>query len=548
MFIYEKKHEYWWYLIISVLVFFSFYFAIGAYPLFDNNEGLYASIAKEMLLSRDFIIPHLNGVPYIEKPPLLYWLLTASFSIFGFTAFAARLVTVTSATLVCIVMLYFTKKIHQTRVGILGSVIFASSVGISIIARMVYFDMLFTLLVSSALLCLFYWYEYQKANTLRLGYLFFGLAILAKGLVAVVLIGGSFGAFFLLERDFRKLYRILDPLGIALFLAIILPWHIAAIIKHQGFAWRYFIEEHFLRFINQREPHDYYHGSIYYYLPRILIYLFPWSFFVPLIFLRTTTNNATEKTLLNFCWCWFLIPLLFFSLSSAKANYYMVVSTPALAIILGIKIVHYVKEAKSRFFGIWSAIVLFIVSLILGVLYFIFGKALQLDRISSNVIFITMISFFIGVLVMINIVRYQELSAVILSLFIVPAMMVMVSYIKVVKGDLSTANAGQYLTMVAKDSPLYIYQDFENISALFFYVTTRFKVIDSRSNDLYYGERLPGFKQWFVTRSEFLHDTMEQKSFIVVPVKKLPQFYHEMAPRKFSLLESFNKVVILKSR
>ena len=141
-----------WYPILATLIFFSFYFAIGDYTLLNNNDGLYASIAKHMLLTKSFIIPYLNCVPYIEKPPLLYWLLASSFSIFGFTAFAARFVTATSATLLCFAMLYFTHKIKLSKVGIMATLIFASSIGVSIIARMVYFDMLLSFLIASTLL------------------------------------------------------------------------------------------------------------------------------------------------------------------------------------------------------------------------------------------------------------------------------------------------------------------------------------------------------------------------------------------------------------
>jgi 4-amino-4-deoxy-L-arabinose transferase-like glycosyltransferase len=547
MFICDKKHESWWYLILLLLMFFSFYFAIGTYPLFDNNEGLYASIARDMLSFKNFVIPHLNGVPYIEKPPLLYWLLVFSFSVLGVTAFAARLVTATSAALVCIAMVYFTKKIKQPSVGICGALIFSSSIGVCIIARMVYFDMLFTFLISGTLFCLFYWYESHKVYILRIGYLFLGLAILAKGLIAAVLIGGSFVAFLILENNYQKLYKILDLWGIVLFLTIVLPWHIAAIVQHKGYAWRYLIEEHFLRYLNQREPHDYYHGPIYYYLPRMLIYLFPWSFFIPLIFLQTKTDNTVEKKLLRFSWCWLMVPLIFFSLSSAKANYYMIVSTPALAIILGIKINYCIQKFDSNVFGIWTAIILFVIALTLGgILYFVPISVLQLDGIIRTILIITIAYCLIAGLAIVIVVRRQDIIATMLALFIVPAAIMIVSYVKVIQDQLSTAAAGQFLALEASHRSLYLYQDFENISAIAFYAPSHFKIIDSCSSDLYYGARLPEFKQQFVAKKDFLRKM--QRSYIVVPAKKLAQFYNDMHPAKFSLLKKFSKVVIVKRR
>ncbi|MDR1012633.1 MAG: glycosyltransferase family 39 protein [Coxiellaceae bacterium] len=530
-------------------MFFSFYLAIGTYPLFDNNEGLYAGIAKHMLLSKDFIIPQLNGVPYIEKPPLLYWLLAISFSIFGYTAFSARLVTTTSAVLTCIMMVYFTKKIKLSQIGIIGALIFSSSIGICIIARMVYFDMLFTFLIGSTLFCWFYWYEYHEVSFLRVGYLLLGLAIMTKGLVAVVLVGGSFIIFLLMEKDFRRLYQMFDIWGIALLLAIILPWHIIIIIRHKGFAWRYFIDEHVLRYLNQREPHDYYHGSIFYYIPRIPIYLFPWSLFIPLIFWRINNISVIEKRLLCFSWCWLVIPLIFFSLSSAKANYYMIVSAPAIAILLGLKIKHLSQKFYSNVFGVWTAVILFMISLVLlWVLCSISTTVLHLDKIVKIILVISIGYCFISSIMAIALMHRQNIIIIMLACFIVPAVVLIVSYINTITDKLSTAAAGRYLVSKSINHSLYLYQDFENISALSFYVPCCFKIIDSHSNDLYYGKNISKFDELFPTKKIFLHSARKQQVYVVVPSKKLSIFYKEMHPVKFTLLKEFDRVVIVVSK
>lgn len=544
----QKERSWQGYLLLSLVVFFSFYFAIGSYPLFDNNEGLYASIAKSMLLDRSLVIPHLNWVPYIEKPPLLYWLLSLSFSVLGLNPLAARLVTGSSAALLCGVMLYFTRKINLPKLGIVSGLIFASSIGVSIIARMVYFDMLFTLLLSCTLGCYFYWHEFQKISFLRVGYLFFGLAVLTKGLVAVGLIGGSFGAWLILERDFRSLYRVLDPIGILVFLAVVLPWHLAAEAQHQGFLKYYLIKEHFLRFLNQREPHDYYQGPIYYYLPRIIIYLFPWSLFIPLIFWRSKSIDLSTQKLLRFCWCWLLIPLLFFSLSRAKANYYMIVSMPALAMILGIKIKYLMDQNRSKILSIWGSMVLFIVALLIGVGSFVGSKQLLIDNHIQRLMIIVVVYSLIAGVVAISMAKRSRLIVMMLAVLIIPVSITMVAYIKSRQHDLSSAVVGSYLTTHAKDRELYLYQDFENISALSFYAPRCFKLIDTQSSDLYYGAQLPQFSQFFVDRDQFFQETLNKPAYIVVATKKLSQFYQAMKPAQFSVVKRFNHLVIIEKR
>lgn len=542
----DERKKYWlWYLILIPCVFFGFYFAIGVYPLFDNNDGLYAGIAKQMLLHKDFVIPHLNEVPYIEKPPLLYWLLSLSFSLFGFTAFAARFVTATSAALICVVMVYFTRKTKQPQIGIISSIIFASSIGVSIIARMVYFDMLFTLFASSALFCLFYWYDSQKISILRIGYLFLGLAILAKGLIALVLICGSFGMFLLLQREFRCLYKVLDPIGIILFLAVVLPWHIAAVIQHKGFAWQYFVEEHVMRFLNQREPHDYYHGPIHYYLPRIMVYLFPWSLFMPLIFWQNKNADREEKKILKFCWCCLLIPLLFFSVSSAKANYYMIISMPALAMILGIKI----KNLSPKIFNIWSLVILLMVAVAASIGFFICRHMPQIVNCRLSIISIIIYAAVAGMVVLFF-VRSSQITIIAIASLIIPVVITMITYLKENQADFSAAAVGVYLNEHAKNDELYIYQDFENFSALAFYAPKSFKIIDSKSSDLYYGYHLPNFKRWFVDKDEFSGEKgcVTKQAYVVVPTKKLPEFYRYMTGSEFVLIKEFGKLVVLKLR
>ncbi len=539
----NSKNNYGWYAIIVLTIFFSYYFALGSYPLLDNNEGLYSAIAKEMLLSKNFIIPHLNAVPYIEKPPLLYWLLSVSFWLFGFNAFAARIITVTSAALVSFALIYFAKKLKKDRAGIVVALIFSSSVGVALIARMVFFDMLFTFLITATLLSWFCWHELRKIKFLRIGYLFFALAILTKGLVAMVLVGGAFGAFLIVEKDYRKLYQILDPIGVGIFLIIVLPWHIAAIVQHQGFAWYYFVSEHFLRFLNQRVPHDYYHGPWYYYLPRILIYIFPWSFFVPLIFKRDSSVDDLENKLLRFSWCWLLVMLIFFSLSSAKANYYMIVSMPALAIIMGIKITNFLATNRDKLINIWVAVSFLLIGLGFLLSYILsFGV---LDGVASNYLLSVIIYLFIAAIV-VAVAKKPLVAIVAMAFTIIPIMLAASSYIYRNQDQFSTAAAGQYLAAKGVGMPLYLYQDFESVSAVAFYVPSPFKIIDSKSSDLYYGKSLGSYHQYFVNHDTLAQEIAGKPAYIVVPSKKLAQFFNELPSLKNSLVKDFNRVVVVK--
>lgn len=506
-----------WYLLTIILALFSYYYGLGSYPLLDNNEGLYASIAQQMLLSKSFIIPHLNCLPYLEKPPLLYWLLSGSFTIFGFNAFAARLITTSAGFLICIALLCFSNKIKQPQTGLLATLIFATSVGVIVIARTVYFDMLLTLFITLALLSLYYWLETAKKIALRLAYLAVALGILTKGLVALALVFFTTITYLIITKQWRKLIQLFDFPGILLFLAVVLPWHIAAAIKHHGFAWYYIINEQFLRFLNQRVPHDYYEGPIYYYLPRIAIYLAPWSLTLPLLLVQWKTNFATAWK--KFLWCWFLIPLIFFSLSQAKANYYMIVSMPALAWLLGDKLFALLNSNKTRLVNIFLIVILILILSAAIVVPEHFKDSITLRLLQPQILFL--ILFTVGTLFLIYFNRNKVwLPIVLFAAIIIPTTIIAVTAAKLEQNNISAFSTGLYIKQQKLGGEFYLYQDFEKYSALAFYSGQCLKIIDSQSNDLFYAKSLPEFSGHFLTTTQ-LH--AKTKYSIIVAKNKAQQ-------------------------
>ena len=152
---------------------------------------------------------------------------------------------------------------------------------------------------------------------------------MAKGFVAIILAGGSIAVFLLWQRTpWRTWLQPLSASGILLFLCIVAPWHIAASLQEPGFVYFYFINEHVLRFLNMREPHDYYTGHVWYYLVRIPAYLIPWTLFLALLArkdascqlpdvkkstsLTSGIYHLTSGALRPFLWSWFLFCLVFF--------------------------------------------------------------------------------------------------------------------------------------------------------------------------------------------------------------------------------------------
>jgi 4-amino-4-deoxy-L-arabinose transferase-like glycosyltransferase len=342
------------YAIVAVLVpALCFLYGLGSSALRDNNEGLYAEIAREMLSTGDFIVPHLNGVPYIEKPPLLYWLISLSMAVFGHTPAAARLVSAAAMWVLCVSLFQFCSARGNPRAGCYAGLAVASAVPVTVAAHFVLFDPLLTSLFGMCMLCCLQFHLTGSRRAYRLALVLLGLAVLEKGAVALVLAGGTVGLFLLLVRDVRSWRRWFDPAGLALFLLVTVPWHVAAALSLEGFSWFYFVNEHLLRFLGRRLPDDYHRGPVWYYLPRLVVMLFPWTPFLILLTraragagarggpaasaassASASASASAERTIIKFCQAMMLFPLVFFSLSQAKADYYLLVTAPALALWL----------------------------------------------------------------------------------------------------------------------------------------------------------------------------------------------------------------------
>ncbi|MDB5919890.1 MAG: glycosyltransferase family 39 protein [Massilia sp.] len=323
-------------------------YGLDSSALRDNNEGLYAEIAREMLSTGDFIVPHLNGVPYIEKPPLLYWLISLSMAVFGHTAAAARLVSAVSIWALCVSLYYFCSVRGNPRAGCYASVALASAVPVTVASHFVLFDPLLTALFGMCMLCCLHFHLTGSRRAYRLALVLLALAVLEKGAVALVLAGGTVGLFLLLVRGGGPWRRWLDPGAVALFLLVTVPWHVAAALSQEGFSWFYFVNEHLLRFLGRRLPDDYHRGPSWYYLPRLLAMVFPWTPFLLLLARPGPPAAPGERTIVTFCQAMTLFPLVFFSLSQAKADYYLLVTAPALALWLAMATAPQVQPGSAR--------------------------------------------------------------------------------------------------------------------------------------------------------------------------------------------------------
>jgi 4-amino-4-deoxy-L-arabinose transferase-like glycosyltransferase len=504
---------------------------LGSFGILDNNEGLYAEIAREMLAAHDWrqwVIPHLNGLPYMEKPPLLYWLTALSFALFGESEWSARAVPALSA-LACVAMLVrFGVAVKRPQAGRLAALMFVSGVGVSAMSHLLMFDMLLTALLTAALMCAYGYLIGGSARFVRCAYGCLALALLAKGFVALVLFGLVIAGFMLAtQRSITALWHAcgkwLEPSGILIFFAIAAPWHLAASLVEPAFPWFYFINEHVLRFLGKREPHDYYGGGWWYYLPRMALYLFPWSFLLPCL-LAPVQRPADQDgaRLQRFLWLAWLAPLIFFSVSSAKANYYLVAAMPFAAF-------HLAAAIENR--GILNGPIRAVPGLLIGTLSLGLCIALALRAEESHqtltIVGLSQRQFSIwlsgGIALLAfgsALVAWRQVRLGLLAYLALPVCTAaaLTLVLMAVEPLISTRQLAQYLRSELAGRSVYLFRNFEEQSSLPFYLKKPIPVIDSRSNDLFWGNKLRAND--IVISADRFDQRMQSESVAVVVVDR----------------------------
>jgi hypothetical protein len=321
----------------------------------DDVDAVQAQIARNMLDSGDGVIAHLDGVPYVEKSPLIYWMIAISYRIFGVHDWSARIPVAFAAVVLAWVVYRYGRWAFEERAGYYAGLVIATCVGLFLFTRIQIPDVMLTLST-----CLAYW-AFQRATDPQETHperwaavlaASLGVGVMLKGLIALVVPGGGIFVYLLLtgQQFSREVWRRLHLLsGALIFLTIAAPWHILATLRmppyldftmhsgpgeYHGFFWFYFMNEHVLRFLNLRYPRDYNTVPRPAFWGLHLLWLFPWSVYFPAVARLSfkPVDRAGQTRLLALCWAGFL--LVFFTFSTTQ-EYYSMPIYPALALLLG---------------------------------------------------------------------------------------------------------------------------------------------------------------------------------------------------------------------
>jgi 4-amino-4-deoxy-L-arabinose transferase-like glycosyltransferase len=318
-------------------------------PMMDDVDSEHAQIPAEMLQRHDYVTMYVNGVRYLEKAPLPYWIMAGIYSVAGVSEFSVRLELTLFALLTFLAVFFLAREIAGEEAGFYSALALATAIGPYIYTRFIIPDIMvcFWLTVTVYL----FWRSLEEPQPSRplcwsIGVVT-ALDVLTKGLIGLAFPIGIIVGYLLITRNLRHLLKMRLASTTVVFLAVAAPWHVLATLRNppvgeaKGFFWFYFINDQIYRYLNLRVPRDYDKVPLLVFWGLLLVWTFPWSFAVvkslKQVPLRIRDwggklDKPSRAALLLAVWAAFV--LVFFSFST-RQEYYVLPALPALAVLCG---------------------------------------------------------------------------------------------------------------------------------------------------------------------------------------------------------------------
>jgi 4-amino-4-deoxy-L-arabinose transferase-like glycosyltransferase len=363
---------------ILALAVLPYFIGLGASTLWDSNEAFYTEVPRQMILTGDWVNPSFNGKPRFNKPPLSYWVVAASYKIFGVSELAERLPIALGAVVLILIVFIIGRELHSVEAGLYGAIAMAASPRFLMFSRRIIIDLYLAMFMG--LVLIFFVLAEKRPDRrklfLALMYCATGLAVLTKGPVGAVLPAAVFLIHFAVTGRLRRLREIGLPSGLLIVAAIVLPWYV--IIYHQH-GWQY-IESFLLRDNLSRYTQPVWgpRRGVFFYIPVLIGDLLPWSIFLPLALWTVIRGRfkpdsvATsappkkpaaglpeiEPSLGLLMMIWVAVIVVVFSLSSNKEDLYILPAFPAATALVGAALARALSEPRETGSLRWALIVL----------------------------------------------------------------------------------------------------------------------------------------------------------------------------------------------
>jgi 4-amino-4-deoxy-L-arabinose transferase-like glycosyltransferase len=367
-----------WIFLILATLYCCYFHNLRALGFVGPDEPRYAWIARDMAESGDWVTPRLYGHPWFEKPALYYWGAALSFKLFGVNEAAARLPSAFSALLATLAMAWLAWRLYGAETARWLLLLLPTTVGMIGFSHAAATDMPFSAMLTLAMVFAASIIGLTRngnspiiPRTPWLALIFFGfsfgLAVLAKGPAAIILSGGAVLLWAVFTKRWRDAFRCIHPVAIVSFCLTALPWYLLCSRRNPEFFRVFIIEHNFKRFLTPEFQHV---QPFWFYVPIILVALFPWTMFlapVKINALQHWRNRRAFPATKLFFVCWALFPIIFFSLSQSKLPGYILPCLPPLAILLADLVSRFAQadECAPRWPSLTAAAAFLLVGLII---------------------------------------------------------------------------------------------------------------------------------------------------------------------------------------
>jgi 4-amino-4-deoxy-L-arabinose transferase-like glycosyltransferase len=306
-------------------------------PGWFDNEGRFAEVAREMIVTGDWITPRVNFFPLLTKPPLTQWLAALVYQVTGPSEWA-RLVPVACAALTIFLTCRLGHRLYGGRTGLLAGLLLATTMGFVLEARTLRPDCIVIVTVVAAIFC---WHvadtgvPSRRIRWLAGMYAALGVGMLAKGFVAPLLVALPIGVATLRDHGVVGIARLRPVFGLVVIAAVMLPWHVAAAVANPGFAWDYVVNQHLLFALDKKEPRDSNGDTLAFFWQAFVFRASPWVLFAP-FGIREALDPSAEAgarrgTILLATWVVGILGV--FSLTPSRLEHYSLPALPAVALL-----------------------------------------------------------------------------------------------------------------------------------------------------------------------------------------------------------------------
>ncbi len=330
-----SDRQLWWLLAFVALIWFS---NLEYRTLIKPDEGRYAEIPREMVASGDWVTPRLNDLKYFEKPPLQYWATATAYEIFGEHQWTARLWTGLTGFAGLLLVWLTGLRLFGREAAIYSALLLSSSMLYAMIGHINTLDMGVTFFISLGIFSFLLAQQPNSEKWMLLAWAGLGLAVLSKGLMGIVLPGATVFIYCLVRRDFSVLKRMSWLKGLAVFFAITIPWFYLVIKANPEFFDKFFIYEHYTRFMTKELGR---YQPWYYFVPILIAGAMPWTalLFDTLFHIGRPSGSGKPFHPALFLLIWAVFIYFFFSISDSKLPSYLLPMFPAMALLMGRRMV-----------------------------------------------------------------------------------------------------------------------------------------------------------------------------------------------------------------